>query len=255
MKHLCFTVDDNIRCLKELTEGRYDSIFDHAYLAVYRRLHRKYHLKVQLNLFYEDKTFDLSRMTGRYLPEWQDNADWLKLSFHSRLENVSPYQGATYREVLLDCRRVQEEICRFASPLTLAKTTTIHYCQATCEALEALKDNGVQGLLGLYGTADAPRLSYQNTPEQCERLRVGEVVTDGGIAYAGIDLILNLCQLQDIPTQLDRLIAQDLINLMIHEQYFYADYPLYQPDFEQKLDCAVRYLGERGYSSVFFEDL
>ena len=50
MKTFCFTVDDNF--LKELTEGNYNSIFDHPYLALYRRLHERYGLKVQLNLFY-----------------------------------------------------------------------------------------------------------------------------------------------------------------------------------------------------------
>ena len=42
----CFTVDDNIRFLKEITENRYQSIFDHPYLAMYRRLHEEFDLKV-----------------------------------------------------------------------------------------------------------------------------------------------------------------------------------------------------------------
>jgi len=34
MKNFCFTVDDNIRCFKELTRGDFDSIFEHPYLKV-----------------------------------------------------------------------------------------------------------------------------------------------------------------------------------------------------------------------------
>ena len=49
MKTFCFTVDDNIRCLREINEKNYDSIFDHPYLAVYKRLHERFGLKVQLN--------------------------------------------------------------------------------------------------------------------------------------------------------------------------------------------------------------
>ena len=51
MKCFCFTVDDNIRFLKELTENPVDSIFAHPYLAMYQRLHVKFDLKVQLKEF------------------------------------------------------------------------------------------------------------------------------------------------------------------------------------------------------------
>ncbi len=48
MEVFCFTVDDNIRFLKELTRNRYNSIFDHPYLAMYKRLHEEFGLKIQL---------------------------------------------------------------------------------------------------------------------------------------------------------------------------------------------------------------
>ena len=173
MKNFCFTVDDNIRCLKELTRGNYDSIFEHPYLAVYKRLHKRFDLKIQLNLFYEDLEFDLSEMTDRYAKEWKKCSDWLKLSFHSRLENVRPYISSGYDEVYQDCNNVQREICRFASPLSLGKTTTVHYCQATTEGLRALKDCGrsvpddcsVIGIDGLEMTEYTdPRLTTFSQP-------------------------------------------------------------------------------------------
>ena len=57
MKTFCFTVDDNIRFLKDLTEQKYTSIFDHPYLAMYKRLHDAFGLKVQLNLFYQTEGY------------------------------------------------------------------------------------------------------------------------------------------------------------------------------------------------------
>ena len=77
MKSFCFTVDDNIRFLKELSSGSEQSLFAHPYPALYKRLHERYGLKVQLNLFYEMPGFDLSRMTDRFRKEWEENADWL----------------------------------------------------------------------------------------------------------------------------------------------------------------------------------
>ena len=191
MREFCFTVDDNIRFLRELCEGDHRSIFDHPYMGVYRRLHEKYGVKVQLNLFYEAAGFDLSQMTERYREEWLANANWLKLSFHARRENKMPYAEADYDEVYADCARVHREILRFAALPSLAKTTTLHYCLATREGISALRDNGVCGLLGLYGTDARPRGSYQSTPTACEALRRGETVFDGGMAYGGIDVVLN----------------------------------------------------------------
>ena len=42
---------------------------------------------------------------------------------------------------------------------------------------------------------------------------------------------------------------------MIHEQYFYPDYPAYQPDFEKKLVNTLKFLLENGYKSAFYEEL
>ena len=44
MKWFCYTVDDNIRFLKEINERRPNSLFDHPYLAMYKRLHKQFGL-------------------------------------------------------------------------------------------------------------------------------------------------------------------------------------------------------------------
>jgi len=250
-KNFCFTVDDNIRCLSEITEGDFSSIFEHPYLRVYKRLHEKYGVKVQLNLFYEGGGFDLSRMTDRYRAEWRDCSDWLKLSFHSRRENERPYEHSSYDEVFSDCESVQREILRFASPESLAKTTTVHYCLTTVDGIKALYDNGVRGLLGLYRGAR----SYQNTQEERALIDSGETVVSGGISYAAIDIIMNKYSKEQILAQLSELRGRRLIKVMIHEQYFYPDYRKYQPDFEEKLDAAFGFLCENGYNSIFFEEI
>ena len=254
-KKFCFTVDDNIRFLKELNEGSYPDIFSHPYLQMYRRLHEKYGLKVQLNLFYEADEFNLSQMTDKYRNEWLEHSDWLKLSFHSRLENVKPYQSSGYEEVFEDCQQVHREIVRFASLPSLAKTTTVHCCLATNEGLTALKDNEVCGLLGLYGTSESPRFSYQSTPSECILLRGGQVVSSDNMMYSAIDIVLNCYNEREILRLLGGLSQRDFIKVMIHEQYFYPDYPNYQPNFEEKLNITFGHLKENGYDSIFFEDL
>ena len=255
MTTFCFTVDDNIRFLKEITENAYNSIFEHPYLAMYKRLHEEFDLKVQLNLFYRTEDFDLSKMSSAYYSEWEENADWLKLSFHSDFENIKPYEFSEYDEVYQDCKKVNEQIIRFASPSALAKTTTIHYCLTTAEGLKALAENNVLGLLGLFGDKEKPRTSYGLVEKEAVRIREGEIVESGAISFASIDIVLNCFSKQDILAKLEKLIDQNGIRVMIHEQYFYADYKNYQPDFEEKLTATFSFLKYCGYKSSHFEDM
>ena len=250
-----FTVDDNIKFLRDLSAGEWSSIFDHPYLAMYKRLHEKFGLKVQLNLFFEEGDFNLSMMPDKYRAEWRANAHWLKLSFHSRLENENPYIDSGYDEVYRDCEAVNREILRFAGEGSLAKTTTVHYCRATAEGLRALADAGVIGLLGLYGTEEAPRSSYQSSDEDAEVIRRGGTAYRGGITYAGIDIILNQFEADVIAEKLEKLQDRELIKVMMHEQYFYRDYKAYQPNYEEKLTKTFEILSENGYKSSFFEEI
>lgn len=255
IKSFCFTVDDNIRFFKELTENRLRSIFDHPYLAMYRRLHKEFGLKVQLNLFYRMDNFDLSQMTAAYYAEWKENSDWLKLSFHSDLENVNPYISSGYDEVCKDCKRVHEQIERFASPMALAKTTTIHYCLLTGDGIRAVEDNGVVGLLGLFGTNEKPTISYGIAEGDAARIRAGETLKIGNISFASIDIVLNRYSSKEILEQLACMTQRDCIKVMIHEQFFYEDYLHYQPEFEEKLRLTFSFLCKNGYRSSFFESL
>ena len=255
MKKFFFTIDDNIRFLQELTEGNYVSLFSHPYTALLKRLHEKYEVKIQLNLFYENGAFTLKQVTDKFKQEWQENAEWLKLSFHSRLENVCPYEHSAYEEAYRDCIDVHEQISRFAGKNSLAKTTTIHYCQTTKEGLRALKDCGVQGLLGLYGDEKKPETSYCRDEREASSARAGNVVYDDDLAFAGIDVVLNNYSLEENKRRLIAIQSREIIKIMIHEQYFYSDYPNYQPDFEEKIDDAISFLITDGRQSCFFEEI
>ncbi len=252
MKTFCFTVDDNIRFFKEITENNYNSIFEHPYLNMYKRLHDKFNLKVQLNLFYCLNDFNLSFFSDKYYTEWQENADWLKLSFHSAGEKSNPYINSGYDEVYNDCKRVNDEILRFAHKNTLAKTTTIHCCRTTSDGLKALEDNNISGLLGLWAKGENPRISYEVDDD---RIYNGEIAKKDDISFSKIDIILNAFSKDKILAELENLKDRDFIKIMIHEQYFYPDYKNYQPEFEEKIASAFNFLMENGYKSVFFEEL
>jgi len=255
MKKFSFTVDDNIRFLKEICENGCDSIFSHPYLAMYKRLHNRFNLKVQLNLFYEMEDFNLSMMTDSFREEWKDNSDWLKMSFHSKLENEFPYAYSEYDEVFNDCKAVNEQVVRFAGKASLGETTTVHFCQTTKEGLQALKDNDVKGLLGLFGNEENPMTSYSVDNDTASIIRKGNIVKSDGVSFGSLDIVLNCFDKETILGKLQNLLDRKNIQVMIHEQYFYPDYHAYQPEFEEKLFTTFEFLKENGFINSFFEEM
>lgn len=255
MKKFCFTIDDNIRFLEDLTKNNYSSIFENPYLAMLKRLRDKFNIVVQLNLFYKTDNFDLSMMTDRYKGEFTDNSNWIKFSFHSYFQQPKPYEFSNYQTIYEHCKKTHEQIIRFAGEKSLAKTTTIHYCLLTSEGILALKSCNVYGFLGLYGQKGAERLSYQNTPDEIEILQEGGVVESDGMFYSGIDQVINGVYFSDIEKCLTPYLDREFVKVMIHEQYFYPDYIRYQHDFEDKLRLVFEILTKNYYNSIFFEEI
>ena len=255
MKSFCFTIDDNTRCLREIVQNNTSSLFEHPYLALLRTLHIKYGVKIQLNLFYQDQGFDLSMMSDRYGKEWEENADWLKLSFHSFTDTRKEYENADYERVYRDCEKTHKEILRFAGEKSLAKTTTIHWCVLTKDGVKAMQDLGVKGLLGLFGTDEKPRLSYDCNLEDSKLGRKGQIIRKHGMAYAGIDCVMNSFTTEEVLDCLERLKDREQVRIMIHEQYFYPDYEYYQAEFGDKISKAIQSLQAKGFVSKFLEEM
>ena len=45
----------------------------------------------------------------------------------------------------------------------------------------------------------------------------------------------------------------EVMELMIHEQYFYPDFHGDQPDFREKVETAIKFVVDRGYEPVFLQ--
>ncbi len=246
-----FSVDDNIWFLRDLTFGDYSSIFHHPYLKIYKDIHDKYNAKFQLNIYYETEGFDLSQMTDKYKNEWIENSHWLRLSFHARADAPEcPYIDASYQTAFEDCRAVHDQIIRFAGAETLDLYTTIHYCQASEDAVRAFRDCGIRGLVGLF---EPGRSCYELIFDDfSEPFKYDE---KSGLYYFVNDMIVNLYSLDAVPSILDKVKEKEFVEVMIHEQYFYEYFHMFQPDFADKVEACVKYLTADGRRSVFLDDL
>jgi streptogramin lyase len=258
------STDDNIRFLKDIARNadKYGSIFDNPYLAFWRRMHEKFGARIHHNIYYEMPGFNLSMMPEKFKDEWRQNASWMRLSFHARANDPDrPYVHASPEEILEDYRLVTREIERFAGPEVLSRFTTIHWGEATEAAVAALRREGVLGLVGyFYLTRDIPAVSYHLTQSETLNLMKRDYWKDTklDVSFIRHDIVINNVPLAEIPAYLEKVAADphqaEVMELMIHEPYFYPDYRAYLPDFEERVERAIEFVHRRGYRPVFYEE-
>lgn len=259
-----FSVDDVVWCLRDTALYARSSIFENGFLRFWRDLHDETGLKVQLNIYYRDLDtgWQLDAMPDRFRHEWRENADWLKLSFHALADlPAEPYAEASYEEVATDVRLVHDEIVRFAGPETLGRCTTLHWGAATRDGCRALRDIGVEALVGYFRLREGrPWVSYYLDAEQTALMQRQDFWTDLELRLTFIrhDLVLNEVPPHELEEKLQALAADpnqgEVLELMIHEQYFYPRFPGYQAHAAGMVREAARFVQKRGYRWAFYEE-
>lgn len=258
------STDDNIRFFKDIAlhSSTYNSLFDNEYLAFWRAIHRKYGTKIHFNIFYEAPGFSLSQMPDKFRSEWQQNADWIRLTFHARAREPSrPYLQASYEQMQQDYRLVVREIERFAGKELLSPFTTIHWGSLTKAAARALRAEGVRGLVGYFDTSqDLPLVCYYLPLSRIRYLMGRDYWKDTreDLFFVRPDIVIDDVPLEQIEPHLARVAADphqsEVMELMIHEHFFFPDYPAYEPDYRARVKRALEWVTRRGYTSVFYED-
>ncbi|MGQ9513710.1 MAG: hypothetical protein ACUVTL_01435 [Thermoproteota archaeon] len=266
IKRYRFSTDDNILFLKDLAinSSKYESIFENEYMAFWKEMQDRYGLKIQFNIYYQTEGFNLSQMPSKYRSEWQENSDWIRLTFHA-LQNdpPNPYISASYQEMYHDFSLVTKEIVRFAGENLLSPFTTVHWGEATLEGCKALRDNGIIGLVGYFiidPDIGKPVVSYYLDEARTRYLSEHDYWKDNeaDIFFIKHDLVINLIEPDDIEPTLEFIASNphrsELMEVMIHEQYFYPELPLYEPDAKERVETTLRWLKRNGYKSVFYEE-
>jgi SMP-30/gluconolaconase/LRE-like protein len=256
------STDDNIFWLKDVGEhaNTYQSIFENSYLSFWRDMHSKYGAKIHQNIYYETKGFNLSQMPAKFRSEWQRNADWIHLSFHARANDPDrPYVHASAEQIGNDYRAVMREIERFAGKEVISPVTTVHWGATTRAAMQALRKEGVRTLIGYFETRDElPSVCYYVPAAQSKYMMERDYWKDTkeDILFVRHDIVINTIPLAKIVPYLERIAADphqsEIMELMIHEQYFYPDYRAYEPDYRQRVETAIKFVVDRGYKPVFY---
>ena len=258
-----FSIDDNSFFLRDIAGKKYSSLFDCFYLNVLRELHAKYGARFVLNIYYTTEDgFELPQFPDRYRGEWADNADWLKLAFHAHENKPDrPYQYASPERLIADLDRVAEQIHRFAGEATYSPPTVIHWGMVLPSALKPLVERGVRVLSGFFtyrnGVWD---VNYFLDDDRSEYLFRHDALMDfeNGIIFSKVDIVCNNTPIERIVPTLGPLVQDpnraEIMDLFTHEQYFWPFYSHHIPDHAQRLDAAIRWVTEHGYTPVFFHE-
>lgn len=259
-----FSVDDCIWFLRDVALRARDSIFENGFLRFWREMHERLGLKVQFNVYYEDldTNWTLALMPDRFREEWVRNADWIRLTFHARSDlPPMPYRNAPAEQLEQDFLLVADQIRRFAGDELLSACTTIHWGMATREGCSALARHGIEALVGYFQLRnDEPWVAYYLDTEQTRFLSQHDTWRDeeAGILFIKHDMVLNEVPLVDVCRGLDSIFAKpdesEVLELMIHEQYFYPYFPQYQHDAALKVQQAAEWVANHGYRWAFYED-
>lgn len=271
-----YSIDDNIEFLRELgtQPDSYNSLFDHWYLRFWKAMHDKYGTKVHINTYYEmsDHSWNTSMMPDKWRGEWEANSDWLHLSFHA-IQNLPNriYRDADYDRMAHDYDLVVEQIRRYAGEAVLTNETTVHWAEAPLDACRALKDRGIDILIGLFWLTNGQcTTNYYLDLELTEYINTRDAWQDTreGLTFVTCDAVVNGLKLAEVipvlETQTGDPHTGEMIELLIHEQYFRQDRLIveldgtrtnyFQHEVFQKVEDGIRWLAEHGYEPCFWSE-
>ena len=167
MKKCYFYIDDVIWVFRDLARQKPKSIFDQHFLAILKKAHDMYGLKVQLNVFYRTDfyygvdEFTLKEMPDIYKAEWEANSDWLRLAVHALQEVPDyPFVNADYDDVKTVFKLIENEVIRFAGEKTFTYAVNTHWLPVSKDGCRAFKDCGAI----LLGSSVGGREEYNGDP-------------------------------------------------------------------------------------------
>ena len=290
-KRYGFFIDDHSFLFTDLTKERPKHAFDHFYLKHLKHLNEKYGLKVTLNCFFRNdhEPFTLDLMPDIWKSEFQDNSHWLKFSFHAKSEFPDrPYIESSAEEYGRDYDEVRNEVIRFAGEESFTQPLVMHWANIHPAVAEEMLRRGsrcnsvamrpkIMGGSSLASRTNGGVMqSPQAGPDSVEAFGMyydheeENSYVDNHFAYYEPNMKIfitgrSTCCCNLIPLDKIEALIRERVSLRekhgcdfslcaSHEQYSFPYYPNYEPDHGARLEAAVHFHTEHGYTCVFPND-
>ncbi|MCH5275271.1 MAG: glycosyltransferase [Lachnospiraceae bacterium] len=235
------SIDDATLIFQDIYLEEYESIFNNPIMGRLKELHDQYEIRVTLYVYYRVGGFSLWDMPLDYRSEFEENADWLKIGFHSDTEVFTELQEASLEDFIEAYTQVQDAIEEFAGENSLTGVLRLHYWYATEDMVKYLHTQGVEGLL----CCDRGEPSYDLTEEETEQLYASRdgILEKNEVTYYATDIRLE--STENVGTVLEEHKKDRIIVLFTHAWCFMEN--------GDKLEEVVSALYESGYSFDWLE--
>ncbi len=257
-------IDDNIYFLRDLFRKNPRSIFDSHYLAILKRLHDEFGTKFNCNLFNStpERDFSLEMMPDRWKEQFADNADWLRFSWHAENEfPAMPYMLADAETITRDYDMIHEQIVRFAGETAYCPASIVHWGEVPPSCLPVLYERGVRTLSGYFKLKEQRYyVSYGLDEKRSQYVSNHDALYDfeSGMTFSRLDIVVNHIKVENIESVLQSSIndvdSGEIIDMLTHEPYMWPFYREYQPEHEQRLYTALKFVTDRGYEPVWMHE-
>ncbi len=244
-KWIHFSLDDSIEVFKDITDNQYNSIFENKELEQLKELHDSYGMVVSLYFFYEKNGFDLSMVTDKYATEFSENADWLKVGFHSYDENTN-YALENGEKALDDYNAVMAELLRITgSSECIDHVPRIHLYAGNKDVIQSWS-GAVERPRG-YLSADDDRDIYLLDSDQSKYITQLDYYYDIWNEIYFIPTDIRLENVDDLELSLMEKSDNNYLIIFTHE--WALDSNMYT-----KIEKCCIYAQERGYFWNYFEN-
>lgn len=235
------SIDDATIILQDIYLEGYESIFDNPIMGKLKELHDQYGIRVTLYVYYRVGGFSLWDMPLDYRSEFEENADWLRIGFHSDTEEYSELQEASLGDFIVAYTQAQEAIQEFAGDASMTRVLRLHYWYATEDMVKYLHTQGVEGLL----CCDKNEPSYDLTEEETEQLYASRdgILQKNEVTYYVTDIRLE--STENVEAVLEGHKKDRVIVIFTHAWCFTEN--------SDKLEETVSTLSKTGYSFDWLE--
>lgn len=210
-----FSIDDVIGCFLWLSKNNAVSIFESRIFAFVKQLYDKFGIMTTCNCMFSDGASTLKGVPDKWKEQFQDNADWLKFSFHC-YDYESNYKLADKETIRNDYNVVMSELIRITGGgSAISDEARLHFFAGSTEAMKALGEMGVH----IVFAADDERGSYDLKKDEEEQARhEGFKSLANNLLYEATDIRLE--NVTDVQDALNR-VHPDKKRLVVftHEKY------------------------------------
>lgn len=168
--HISF--DDVSLCIKNLSTGKFKSVWNEPFFEMLLNLHDKYGAVFSLYIW---DVQNLANVSNKYRKEFILASDWLKFGFHAT--NEGSLENATYESAKTEYNNFVDSIYNVCGGInSIDRMPRLNYFASNLEACKALRDAKC-GCIGFLNSDDS-RKAYYLEQTQLDYLRTHSLYSD-----------------------------------------------------------------------------